>query len=177
MKITRKNVQRLISWAREAGNGTKIVVSFVEQEINRNEVEEFRSFWENEGADFVVIRRMHSNAAAVSSIAKQLHDQNAGEERRPCLYPWERMTLTPRGFLAFCPQDWVNGSDLVDFRHSTIRETWQSDLYRNLRQAHLNNDFSCHSFCGKCPDWKQTRWPGTGRSYADMIEDFQQDDA
>jgi hypothetical protein len=38
-----------------------------------------------------------------------------------------------------------------------------------LRQAHLGRDFSGHAFCGQCPDWAQTRWPGQGRSYADLV--------
>ena len=23
------------------------------------------------------------------------------------------------------------------------------------RKAHLTNDFSCHKFCGDCPDWEK----------------------
>ena len=34
------------------------------------------------------------------------------------------------------------------------------------------NDFSAHKFCGQCPDWRSTRWPDEGRSYADMMEEF-----
>ena len=44
--------------------------------------------------------------------------------------------------------------------------------YRRLRQAHLENDFGVHAFCGQCPDWRGTRWPDEGRSYADMVEEF-----
>jgi hypothetical protein len=29
-----------------------------------------------------------------------------------------------------------------------------------------------HGFCGQCPDWSQTRWPGEGRSYADLVEEL-----
>ena len=58
---------------------------------------------------------------------------------------------------------------LADYRSTTIRETWQGLQYRRLRQAHLTNDFAGHDFCGQCPDWEATRWPGEGRSYADLV--------
>jgi len=84
--------------------------------------------------------------------------------------------LSPRGDLTFCPSDWVHGSVIADYRSTTIHETWHSEFYRNLRQAHLSNAFDKHKFCGQCPDWKLTRWPGEGRSYANMIEEFKENE-
>ncbi|MGR8919342.1 MAG: radical SAM/SPASM domain-containing protein [Gammaproteobacteria bacterium] len=175
LEVTRANVERLLDWVAQSGADTKVVVSFVEQPENTHEIPEFQRYWEARGASQVVIRRLHSSAGAVENVAAMLRKEAAGEERRPCLYPWERITVNPRGHLAFCPQDWVHGSDFIDLRKTTIRDAWQGDFYRSLREAHLSNDYSCHAFCGKCPDWRQTRWPGTGRSYADLVEDFQQE--
>jgi len=127
------------------------------------------------GADHVVIRRMHSAAGAVVNIARLLRNKNQGEQRYPCLYPWERIVLRPGGELSFCPQDWVRGSNILDYRKTTIRDVWQSDFYRDLRDAHMANDFSRHEFCGNCPDWRGTRWPGQGVSYADLVEEIKAD--
>jgi hypothetical protein len=78
--------------------------------------------------------------------------------------------LNPKGELAFCPQDWMHGSVLADYRTATISEVWQGEAYRQLRTAHLTNKFKVFPFCAQCPDWAQTRWPGEGKSYADMID-------
>jgi pyruvate-formate lyase-activating enzyme len=172
LEVTRANVERLLAATRSQQAYTKVVVSYVEQPSNRHETADFERYWRDQGADFVVVRRLHSAAGAVSEIAAEIHQIDAGATRRPCLYPWERITLNPRGELIFCPQDWTHGSVVSDYRHTTIRETWQGEFYRRLRQAHLTNDYSCHGFCGGCPDWKHTRWPGQGRSYANMIEEF-----
>ena len=94
------------------------------------------------------------------------------QERTPCIYPWERVVLNPRGFVAFCPADWTAGASVADYRETTIQETWTGLFYEQLRKAHLDNDFSAHPFCGNCPDWRQIRWPDEGRAYADMIHDF-----
>lgn len=171
LEVTRANVLMLLDKARQARAPVKVVVSYVEQPLNAGETDDFERFWKDRGAEYVVIRRLHSNAGACADIAQALHSAGS-RARRPCLYPWERISLSPRGELLFCPQDWVRGSFVADYRQTTIREVWHGDFYGRLRGAHLTNDFSCHSFCGQCPDWQQTRWPEEGRSYADMIQDF-----
>jgi MoaA/NifB/PqqE/SkfB family radical SAM enzyme len=170
LRVTRENVLRLIRWVKEMKARTRVVVSFVEQPCNTGEIEPFRSYWEEQGADFVLIRRLHSSAGAVVSIAQTLRERATGADRYPCLYPWERVVLDPSGFLHFCPVDWSHGSRVADYRSTTIRETWKSAFYAALREAHLTGDFSCHSFCGQCPDWQQTRWPSQGASYADVVD-------
>jgi hypothetical protein len=83
--------------------------------------------------------------------------------------------VNARGDLSFCPSDWVHGSYVADYRTTTIKEAWTGAFYDGLRRAHLANDFSSYGFCGQCPDWEATRWPGEGRSYADMVEEFVQE--
>ena len=172
LEVTRTNVRRLLSWVREGNLNTKVVVSFVEQPQNTNEVNEFESYWKEQGATAVVIRRLHSAAGAVESIAEDMHLKFINEERYPCLYPWERLTLDPKGHLSFCPTDWKYKSTFADFSKTTIREAWQNQFMKELRKAHVANNFSCHEFCGQCPDWKQTRWPNEGRRYANMVSEL-----
>jgi radical SAM protein with 4Fe4S-binding SPASM domain len=171
LNITRKNVLRLLAVAKEKGGRTKIVVSYIEQPRNVHETADFKSSWEDHGADYVVIRSLHSAAGAIGEIAHRIRSGNQGE-RRPCVYPWERIVINPRGHLAFCPADWTHGSTIADYRETEIKEIWQSKIYEALRQAHLTSDFSQHTFCANCPDWKVTRWPSKGRAYADMVEEF-----
>jgi pyruvate-formate lyase-activating enzyme len=172
LAVTRANVIDLITRNRQLQQRSKIVVSYIEQPRNRGETAEFERFWKDQGADYVVIRRLHSAAGAVTGVADEMRQSNAAIPRRPCVYPWERVVLNPRGHLAFCPADWTHGSTVLDYRTTTIKETWHGEFYSKLRAAHLSNDFSQHSFCGQCPDWKETRWPHEGRAYADMVEEF-----
>lgn len=175
LNVTRTNVLKLIKQVKNARSKTKVVVSFVEHPQNRHEISDFKAFWKDYGADYVVIRKLHSASGTVSNIANQIRKENATENRRPCIYPWERIVLNPCGHLAFCPADWTHGSTIADYRSTTIYKTWQSDFYDKLRNAHLANDFTHHKFCGQCPDWKLTHWPEDGRSYADMIEELRED--
>ena len=171
LDVTRENVLALLKWVRETNSKTKVIVSFVEQPQNTTEIEDFKTFWEEAGAYKAVIRRLHSAAGSVDSIKNQL--ENTTKKRYPCLYPWERLTLDPRGELAFCPTDWGYNSVVTKFEDCTIKETWESAFMKELREAHLKNNFSCHKFCGQCPDWQQTRWPDQeGVSYADLVQEL-----
>jgi sulfatase maturation enzyme AslB (radical SAM superfamily) len=172
LSVTRGNVLLLIKKVKQHRAHTKVVVSYIEQPKNIQETNDFKIFWEANGADYVVIRRIHSNSGAIVEIANSMRNKNRKKVRRPCLYPWERIVLNPRGYLSFCPADWTHGSTIVDYRTATVRDIWQGEFYQKLRKAHLNNSFIDHDFCGQCPDWIQTRWPREGRSYADMMEEF-----
>ena len=172
LERTSAHVRQLIAWAREAGRGTKVVVSFVEQPANAAEAGEFERVWREEGVASVVIRRRHSCAGAKSGLAGERREAAAARQRYPCLYPWERIVLNARGDLSFCPADWVHGTVIAPYAGTTIRETWSGEFYRALREAHRRNDFSRHVHCGQCPDWEATRWPHQGRSYADMVGEF-----
>lgn len=172
LEVTRANVLKFLEIRRRAGAKTRIIVSFVEQPQNKDESQDFERYWKEQGADFVVIRRLHSAAGGVSNIAASMKEAQRPVERTPCLYPWERILLNPKGELAFCPQDWIHGSVLADYRESSIREVWQGEAYRRLREAHLANRYDAFPFCAQCPDWAQTRWPGEGKSYADLVGAF-----
>jgi len=172
LNVTRGNVLKLIQMSQKSSSSTKVVVSYVEQPQNFHETNEFEAFWKDNGAEYVVIRRLHSCSGANTELAEVKRNNNANQVRRACLYPWERIVLNPNGDLAFCPSDWVHGSFIADYRTTTIYETWQGEFYQKLREAHLSNNFANHKFCGQCPDWESTRWPGEGRSYANMIEEF-----
>jgi pyruvate-formate lyase-activating enzyme len=174
LAVTRGNVQRLIQRVRESGSRMRIAVSYIEQPGNLHETADFERFWTDAGAHSVAIRRLHSASGAVIPVAELMRKKAATQERRPCVYPWERVVVTPRATLAFCPSDWTGGSSLVDYNTTTIAEVWQGRQYAALRRAHLSNDYRAHAFCGQCPDWQETRWPGEGATYATLVADLKE---
>lgn len=171
LNITRKNVIDLIKFRNETKSKTKIVVSFVEQKENTNEIEDFKKFWNKQGADEVLIRKLHTNSGSnKENFDQTLSNDDLSENRRACLYPWERVVLTAKGFLAFCPTDWYAKSIVADYRKDTIKNVWQNLFYQDLRKQHQSCKFT-NKFCSNCPDWKNTSWPhDKNKSYADLVE-------
>jgi MoaA/NifB/PqqE/SkfB family radical SAM enzyme len=172
LSVVRPNVLKLIELIKEGGYNAKLVVSFVEQPLNAHETKEFEDYWNEAGADFVIVRRLHSAGGAKDGIKSKMEEGFKEMDRKPCLYPWERLTITPEGDLSYCPTDWMNKSHFVHFSKTTIKEAWQSEFMQKLRKAHLKNNFEDFEFCEQCPDWVHTRWPHEGQGYADMMKDL-----
>ncbi|MDO8804016.1 MAG: radical SAM protein [Elusimicrobiota bacterium] len=170
LAVTRANILSLIGVKNKGGYKSKVTVSFVEQPLNTDESGKFKDFWEEAGADYVVVRRMHSCAGAKKNIALAMASK--APPRRPCPYPWERLVLKPSGHICFCPADWKHEEMIAHFSKASLREVWRGEFMTRLRCAHLKSDFSGFKLCGQCPDWAATRWPGEGRAYADMMKDF-----
>ncbi len=170
LKITKKNVLKIIDLKKKTNSKTKIIVSFVEQKQNSNEIENFKKFWRENGADEVLIRKLHTNSGDKVDHLKIDTKKDAIQKRKPCLYPWERIVLTAKGFLSFCPTDWYGKSVINDYRKTTIKDLWNCDFYKDLRSQHLSNNFT-NKFCLQCPDWANTSWPmDKNKSYADLVE-------
>lgn len=177
LKLVRENILALLKQREVEKSHLKLVVSFVEQPLNCNETQDFKAFWESVGADFVVIRRLHSAGGFKEAIRDKMLNAFAGIQRKPCIYPWERLLLMPTGELGFCPTDWAHQGVLGDLRKVSIKEVWQGEKMQALRKAHLENNFKDFAFCSQCPDWIHTRWPQeNGRNYADMMREIVPED-
>ncbi|SEH30198.1 radical SAM/SPASM domain-containing protein [Magnetospirillum fulvum] len=169
LAVAQANIRELIRLKREGGYNVRVMVSFVRQPLNDREAEPFKAFWEAEGADDVVLRIQHSCAGSVPDMTAQMWAQ-APKERRPCLYPWERLVLKPDGQFSFCPADWLHEANIGSIENSTVQQVWQGQKLEALRQAHRASDYANHPFCGKCPDWSVIRWPGEGQNYMAIME-------
>ena len=71
LEITKKNVLKIIEMSKKKSK-CKIIVSFVE-ERNSNEINEFKKFWKQAGADDVIIRKLHTNLVQTNIIKKKLN--------------------------------------------------------------------------------------------------------
>ncbi|WP_411682045.1 radical SAM/SPASM domain-containing protein [Clostridium thailandense] len=170
LEITRSNVLNLIKLKNDLKLDTKIVVSFVEQELNKDEVKEFQNYWNSNGVDYVIIRKLHSAGGANNYRNVKLNE--CRQKREPCVYPWERIMLTAKGNLSYCPNCWDGGAKITDYKNTSIYNVWHSEFYENLRKSNISADLRDFSFCNQCGDWAQTTWPNKGRGYGDMINDF-----
>jgi radical SAM protein with 4Fe4S-binding SPASM domain len=174
LPVTQEATHRLIRLAKAYGGKAKVMVSFVRQPLNLHEADPFYRYWTEAGADFVVMRNLHSCAGNVPDMAEKMWSEITGP-RRPCLYPWERLVLKADGEITYCPADWEHTANIGNFKESSITEIWQGKAMQELRQAHVTGNFEGHSFCKGCPDWSVIKWPEEGRSYASVMHEFNPD--
>ena len=126
---TRSNVLRLIDLINKSTYKTKLVVSFVEQHQNLSEADEFKHYWLSQGVKDVVIRRLHTNSG--SNMNVNAIEKNRKIERRPCLYPWERVVLTAKGRYFIIPLIGFLRQKYVIITQLRLR-MWHSVFYKQL---------------------------------------------
>lgn len=142
---TVKNVLGLIKKKNEMGRSSpKIRVVFVQQEANKNELEEYKKFWEDK-ADSVVIST-DDNRNSNSSFFKYF------KERKPfpCRKIWTEMIVMSNGKVALCCVDADGSIILGDFNSQTLKEIWESDRFKKTRNLHLDFKSNKIHLCKNC---------------------------
>ena len=66
--------------------------------------------------------------------------KNKTIERRPVFILQERVVLTAKGNLNFCPTDWFGQAIYVNYNETTIKDLWNSLFYNKLRNKHMCNN-------------------------------------
>jgi radical SAM protein with 4Fe4S-binding SPASM domain len=148
-KVT-NNVETLLKLKDRIRPEFKVSVSFVKQSENIHECEAFCAYWKSK-VNNVAIREYHSHGGLVGNrgTLKGLRK----EYRRPCRYLWNRIIVQHNGKVRFCENDWKAVHALGNVRNQSLKQIWQSEGYRRLRESHIEGSFD-HPFCKKCSDWK-----------------------
>ncbi len=165
---TRKNVSRLLAMRDKTGSNLKIVVSFVKQDENAHELNDFVDYWEPL-VDKVLIREMHTNVGVNDN---KDDEATFGQDRYPCPHLFRRTIADYAGDWKFCPIDWHGGSKIAQIKDINMRDVWHNEIYHNHRLQHLNNKFDKDSICATCIDWKSTPWD---LGYEKIISDLSSD--
>ncbi|MBI2966773.1 MAG: radical SAM protein [Bacteroidetes bacterium] len=156
-KLFNRLVENTLSYIEEAkahDSDNKIDVSFVYQKDNQHELEMFQEFWTGK-ADVVLIRDYHQHNNLVDDHGR--HNQQSFKYRHPCPYLWDRFIIHTNGLVKFCEYDWKGEHILGDIRKNTIKEIWQGENFRKLRQMHVDGTFD-YPYCKNCVDWAEPKW-------------------
>ena len=68
---------------------------------------------------------------------------------RRCPDPFHRMTVTPQGFATACVVDYDNYLATTDLRNCSLKEAWESKLFKELRKKHLSGNLE-GLICNNC---------------------------
>jgi len=151
-----ENVRRYVELKKINKSSVKIVVSFVETTGNFADVAKFKKLWEGY-VDRVFIRPFHQ-------IDRCLNDMKARDykfkRRYPCPQLWRRFIVNHDGKVKFCVQDCRNQGIIGDRKKQTIKEIWQNRPYKEIRQLHIQGNFSEILPCRDCNDYFQWTWFG-----------------
>ena len=125
-----------------------IRIRAVEMEENKDEKEEWITFWNKHIKDI-------DTAQFMMYSPKTASESNINDERtEPCISPFSTMVIRCDGEVHLCCADFTGAIKLGNICNSTIRKVWQSDTFKNIRNLHLSYKWSDIPFCRGCTIWE-----------------------
>jgi radical SAM protein with 4Fe4S-binding SPASM domain len=145
-----KNIEHLIDLRDRLRPDFEISLSFVKQRDNLHEVSDFIEYWNNK-VNHVTVRDYHQHGELVDGQGN--YKEIKASHRPPCPYLWDRIIIEYDGRVRFCENDWKALHLVGNLNKHSLKQIWQSDSYRKLRESHIAGTFD-HIYCKKCKDWK-----------------------
>ncbi len=151
------NLHRLLALRGKKKSRTRVMVNMIRQNLVADEVDEFQKYW-GPLVDFVLVRNLHTATKQVNRIEvaeKMVREQ---PDRHPCAHLWKRLTIDFHLNVKFCAHDWYDETILSKLGTDGIGGIWFSDRLKEIRKAHLENNYRKVPICADCPDWAAAPW-------------------
>jgi radical SAM protein with 4Fe4S-binding SPASM domain len=127
----------------------RVVVQFVEMDINASEVEDFIEFWHTKHGIQCKIRPMVSWAGRVDAANLKNH-----ELRIPCYWAMNTINITDTGQVTLCSVDLECRVPMGNVNDNTIKEIWETTL-KEFRMNHRRGKWGAlPDMCRECDDWQ-----------------------
>ena len=149
-KTVNRNVNRLIKIKSKLKSlSPKIIVDFLESDINHHETKQFINKWQNK-VDHVCISQIHDWSEKIKTSKKTSFNNYVTFSQSPCRLPFTEMTINWDGTVSLCCQDTEGEIIIGDVNHQTIKQIWQSQKIQSIRQQHLDIKTDNLKLCSKC---------------------------
>jgi sulfatase maturation enzyme AslB (radical SAM superfamily) len=140
------NVEYLLKYIKERGNGPEVQVQFIEMHENKHELETFKEYWLQRGAT-IKARRMLSWGGKFDTSLNIPND-----ERIPCPWALTMMHVFWDGRVPRCPGDTEGDEGAGNVWDESLEVLWNR-LGAN-REKHLEHRFDdLPERCHTCTDW------------------------
>jgi MoaA/NifB/PqqE/SkfB family radical SAM enzyme len=142
-----RNVETFIEIRNRHKSSIGVVVNMTLSPYNIDSVGEFVEQWDGR-ADAIQIGGVHNGGGNVFP----LREEDKPEEGKPsyCSWPFEKMWIQSDGVVALCCHDAFTTHSLGDLKEETIRETWNGEKLRVIREHFENGKWSKLPLCGNC---------------------------
>ncbi len=149
------HIRELVRQRDEGGYDTRVMVSVIEQDENRAEMDFIDEFWKKE-VDEVLTRKM----LTFKGIIKREDDAQSSymPKDTPCPFLWERVLIDAIGNVRGCVSDLYNASCLGNVMEKSISEIWRSETITEWRKLHLEGKKEEVAPCKGCQDLEYRSW-------------------
>lgn len=131
----------------------KVVVQYLPTRTNKKKKEKFfrllRPFIDEEIGDSFNVFSLHNYGGGRSYV-------KVGEITRICNWPWQVMVILQDGKVVLCCADY-NGEQVAgDITQNTIKEIWNGDGYKRVREDFKRLRYENYPVCEECTVARET---------------------
>jgi len=119
----------------------KISVMFVQSQWNKHEALDFKNYWQDK-VDHVGFSTDDNRAG---NLGKQL-----GKSVFPCRKLWSEIIVMSNGKVALCCLDYDGQVILGDFNNQNLKQIWEGEKFKAIRQLHLDFKSDKIELCKNC---------------------------
>lgn len=144
-----KNINTFLELKEKSGKELPVTrVSFLLQETNKHELEEFKKIWVNK-VDYVSVQRYVPISPYDDKRAYAIEEAPIRGKQK-CSYPYESLFIHGDGTVVPCAAHRARHISVGNIYNNTIKEIWHSKGMQELRDAHKTGDLSNTKFCSTC---------------------------
>ncbi len=133
---------------KSAGNrDIVIVIRMIVMDINQEETESFRLFWQQRGIDPVFREFFPWNTAALA----ELGCFSTYPPHMPCPFPWQHMVVQWNGDVVPCCRDFNGTIRLGNITRSSLQDIWNGSQYEDFRR-NMATGRDLPTCCRECLD-------------------------
>lgn len=147
-----RNIEFFCDYREQRGAGLpEIQVSVVRTAATAGQIPQFVEYWQQR-VDRVRVYEEHSQDGNFGSLVNGERGEFA--HRLACHKPFTDLVIYWDGKVALCNHDWTREKPLGDVDEQSIEEIWQSESYRSVRQAHVEDHEHLEDLCKNCDHWQ-----------------------
>ena len=150
-----ENVKRFVELKKKLHSKTPLVIAkIIHTPDTKDEISLFANKWKRI-ADFIEIGEYHTwNGTLNDTSLSEQPEAKQRIKRYPCTFLWYNPVILWDGRVTTCCVDYQGKGILGDLKEETLAKIWQGDALRNLRIAHLKENYGSVPLCSNCQFWR-----------------------
>ena len=127
---------------------TEIILQYIVMDENEDEIEDFKTYWLNEGATIKLrLKQGWGNLVGSALLTKKQEERNM-----PCPWLMRNLEILWNGNVCQCDGDMDGQYICGNVNEQSIKEIWQGEM-KKRREKHYRGQFDFEP-CNSCNDWQ-----------------------
>ncbi len=98
----------------------------------------------------MIIARSYDEVLGSRAGSSPNKQYEAGPLNRVCFRPYEMMTISPKGDVSVCSEDFYYSILMGNINQQRLSEIWKSNKFNGIREKLIRGERSCTAACSKC---------------------------